>query len=164
MGVDAKLVVVCKEEQQMKELIQVAERHIGDGAIQTVNARELHAFLGVGKDFSTWMNDRIQQYGFVENQDFAIFPNFGEKSGRGRPTKEYAITLDMAKELAMVERNDKGKQARLYFIECERRAKANVSTLTTALADLAQLRTALLAYNREGYGALRQAREAGVGV
>ena len=95
----------------MNELIHVAERQIGGGTIQTVNARDLHAFLGVGKDFSTWVNDRIQQYGFVENQDFTIFPNSGEKSGRGRPTKEYAITLDMAKELAMVERNDKGKQA-----------------------------------------------------
>ena len=56
----------------MNELIQVAERQIGDGTIQTVNARDLHAFLGVGKDFSNWMKDRIQQYGFVENQDFVV--------------------------------------------------------------------------------------------
>ena len=133
----------------MNELIKVAERQIGGGTIQTVNARDLHAFLGVGKDFSTWVNDRIQQYGFVENQDFAIFPNSGEKSGRGRPTKEYAISLDMAKELAMVERNNKGKQARQYFIECERRAKANVIDITTALADPAKLRTVLLAYTEK---------------
>ena len=104
----------------MNELIQVAERQIGDGAIQTVNARELHAFLGVGKDFSTWMNDRIQQYGFVENQDFVIFSQNCEKPKGGRPAKEFALTLDMAKELAMVENNDKGREARQYFIECER--------------------------------------------
>ena len=58
----------------MNELIQVAERQIGDGAIQTVNARDLHAFLGVGKDFSTWIQERIQKYGFVENQDFVKNP------------------------------------------------------------------------------------------
>ena len=81
---------------------------IGDGTIQTVNARDLHAFLGVGKDFSTWVNDRIQKYGFVEHHDYALYllPNFGEK-GQGRSSKEYAISLDMAKELAMVENNDK---------------------------------------------------------
>ena len=107
----------------------LAERQIGDGAIQTVNARDLHAFLEVGKDFSNWVKDRIQKYGFVENQDFVIAsPVLAKQSGRGgdRCSKDYHLSLDMAKELAMVERNDKGKQARQYFIECERRAKANV--------------------------------------
>ena len=106
----------------MNELIQVAERQIGDGAIQTVNARELHAFLEVGKDFSNWMRDRIQQYGFVENQDFVCSPILASKkqdARGGHNRKEYHLSLDMAKELAMVERNDKGKQARQYFIECE---------------------------------------------
>lgn len=136
----------------MNELIQLEERQIGDGAIQTVNARELHAFLGVGKNFSNWVNDRIKQYGFVENQDFVCSPILvsKERSGRGGSNrKEYAISLDMAKELAMVERNDKGKQARLYFIECERRAKANVIDITTALADPAKLRTVLLVYTEK---------------
>ena len=134
----------------MNELIQVAERQIGDGTIQTVNARDLHAFLEAGKDFSTWIKDRIAKYGFVEHHDYALYllPNFGEK-GQGRSSKEYAISLDMAKELSMVERNDKGKQARLYFIECERRAKANVIDITTALADPAKLRTVLLAYTEK---------------
>ena len=136
----------------MNELIQVAERQIGDGAIQTVNARELHAFLGVGKDFSNWMKGRIEQYGFVENQDFVFdSPVLANQTGRGgdRRSKEYHLSLDMAKELSMVERNDKGKQARLYFIECERRAKANVIDITTALADPVKLRTALLAYTEK---------------
>lgn len=109
----------------MSTIIELTDRRVGEDTIQTVNARDLHAFLEVGKDFSTWIKDRIQQYGFLEGQDFALhlLPNFGEK-GQGRPSKEYAISLDMAKELAMVERNDKGKEARRYFIECERRAKA----------------------------------------
>ena len=53
----------------MNELIKVAERQIGDGTIQTVNARDLHVFLEVGKDFSNWMKGRIEQYGFLEGQD-----------------------------------------------------------------------------------------------
>ena len=114
----------------MNELIQVAERQIGDGTIQTVNARDLHAFLGVGKDFSNWMKDRIQQYGFVENQDFVIgSPVLANQSARGgdRRSKDYHLTLDMAKELAMVERNDKGREARRYFIECEKALKQQLS-------------------------------------
>lgn len=100
----------------------VQEGSIGNEAVQTVNARDLHSFLENRDHFTTWFQDRVQQYGFVENVDFVGFSETSEKGGR--PRKEYAITLDMAKELAMVERNEKGKQARQYFIECERRAKA----------------------------------------
>lgn len=128
----------------MNELIKVSVSAIGDGEVQTINARELHTFLEVGKDFSTWVKDRVEQYDFVENQDFVSFPQNG---GKGRPTIEYAITLDMAKELAMVERNEKGKQARQYFIECERRAKA-VDPMTV-LTDPAAMRGLLLTYSEK---------------
>lgn len=133
----------------MNELIQVAGRQIGSETIQTVNARDLHAFLEVGKDFSTWIKDRISQYGFVERHDFALhlLPNFGEK-GQGRSTKEYAISLDMAKELAMVERNEKGKRARQYFIECERRSKAMTDPMYV-LSDPAAMRGLLLTYSEK---------------
>ncbi|MHB1882989.1 MAG: antA/AntB antirepressor family protein [Acidithiobacillus sp.] len=107
-----------------QSLVQVTERSIGGRMQPTVDARELHAFLGVGKDFSTWIKDRIGQYDFVENQDFAIdSPISGNQNGRGgdRRSKEYHLSLDMAKELSMVERTPKGKKARQYFIECERR-------------------------------------------
>jgi anti-repressor protein len=89
-----------------------------------VDARQLHAFLESKKDFSTWIKDRIEQYGFIEGEDFIsnLLPNFGGK-GQGRPTKEYYLTIDVAKEISMVERNAKGKQARQYFIECERKTK-----------------------------------------
>lgn len=127
----------------MNELIQVADRQIGDATIQTINARDLHAFLEVGKQFSHWIQDRVEQYGFVENQDFVTFSQNGLK---GRPTVEYALTLDMAKELAMVERNEKGKQARQYFIECERRAKVMTDPMQV-LSDPAAMRGLLLTYS-----------------
>jgi phage anti-repressor protein len=91
---------------------------------QLVNARDLHSFLKVGKDFSTWIKSRTEEYDFFENQDFIICsPNLGSKQG-GHNRKEYHITLSMAKELAMVERTEKGREARRYFIECERVALA----------------------------------------
>ena len=119
----------------MNELIQVAERHIGDGTIQTVNARDLHVFLEVGKMFAHWIGDRIQKYGFVENQDFAVFAKTGNNPSGGRPAKDYHLSLDMAKELAMVERNDEGRRARRYFIDCEALLIAVAPELNQAALD-----------------------------
>ncbi|MFS1539548.1 MAG: antA/AntB antirepressor family protein [Candidatus Phlomobacter fragariae] len=105
----------------MSNLMNIETKNINGGLIQTVNARDLHLFLEIGKDFTTWIKDRIKQYGFVENIDYIVFTNSGENPFGGRPAKDYHISLDMAKELSMVERNEKGKQARQYFIECEKR-------------------------------------------
>ncbi|WP_336288341.1 antA/AntB antirepressor family protein [Bartonella sp. CB60] len=80
-------------------------------------------FLEVKRDFTTWVKDRINKYRFIENKDYIVFTNFGENLQGGRPSKDYALTLDVAKELFMVENNQKGREARQYFIECERRAK-----------------------------------------
>jgi phage antirepressor YoqD-like protein/phage anti-repressor protein len=107
-------------ESYTVDLIQIHSQIIGEETVQTVNARDLYTFLGVVTDFSTWMARRIIDYGFIDGRDFSPFVK--ESSG-GRPANEYAITIGMAKELAMVERNDKGRQVRLYFIECERRSK-----------------------------------------
>ncbi|MDH2435604.1 antA/AntB antirepressor family protein [Pokkaliibacter sp. MBI-7] len=73
--------------------------------------RERHTFLGVGKVFAAWVQERIEQYGFIENQDYLLTVS---KTGirRNVTQKDYHITLDMAKELAMVERNDNGRSAR----------------------------------------------------
>lgn len=89
------------------------------------NAREVHEFLQVGRDFSNWIKSRIEQFGFIEGEDYVVFdpPVLANQTGRGgdRRSLDYHITLDMAKELAMVERSERGRQARRYFIECERR-------------------------------------------
>lgn len=88
---------------------------------ETVNARELYDFLGVQSKFSDWIRNRIDKFDFQENQDFTTLSKNLENGGR---QIEYHITIEMAKELSMVENNEKGQQARRYFIECEKRLKA----------------------------------------
>lgn len=96
----------------MNELIRIEEKN----GIQSVNARELYYSLGVGRDFPTWIQERIGKYGFVEGQDFS--PEMGESTG-GRPSIEYRLSVNMAKEIAMVENNDKGREIRQYLIKVE---------------------------------------------
>ena len=126
----------------MNELIPLHSQTIDGNAVETVNARELHTFLGVQTRFNDWITTRISEYEFVENQDYVRFTENSVKPQGGRPSIEYYTTLDMAKELAMVERNEKGKQARKYFIECERKlretqAKLAPKTYVEALRTLA---------------------------
>lgn len=102
----------------MDELIKVTE-HDGKRA---VNARELHQFLENKRQFANWIEQRIEQYGFVENQDYCSFNKIVKRETGATTCKEYALSLDMAKELSMVENNEKGRLARKYFIECEKKA------------------------------------------
>ncbi|EAJ8236948.1 phage antirepressor Ant [Campylobacter coli] len=83
------------------------------------NVKNLFYFLEIDTKFADWINRRINHYDFIENQDYIIELVYT----KGRPRKEYYVTLDMAKELCMVENNEKGRQARRYFIECEKRLK-----------------------------------------
>lgn len=106
----------------MNELISLHQQTINGEPVETVNAKELYVFLEVRSKFADWIKNRISEYDFVENQDFTTVSKNLENGGR---TIEYYTTLKMAKELAMVERNERGKQARRYFIECEERLKAN---------------------------------------
>ena len=120
----------------MNELIKIEKSNVGGDLIETVNARELYQFLEVGKDFSTWIKNRIEQYGFAEGVDFVTMeaaPQNGGAGNRGFKV-EYYIAIDMAKELAMVERSDKGREARRYFIECEKRLKQVVNKPVSLLS------------------------------
>ena len=116
-------------EPSLSALLPVSPRQIGEERINAVDARRLHAFLGVGRDFSNWIKDRIDQFGFLVGLDFEVFAESGENPQGGRPAKEYALSLDMAKELSMVERTAKGKEARAYFLDCERKAHDPVHQL-----------------------------------
>lgn len=95
----------------------------------TLSARELHEFLGIKSVFTTWFN-RMCEYGFQESNDF--LPILEESSG-GRPSTDYQITLDMAKEIAMIQRSDKGKEVRQYFLELERRWNSPEAVMNRAL-------------------------------
>ncbi|EGE6942422.1 TPA: antA/AntB antirepressor family protein [Escherichia coli] len=116
------------------QLIPVFNGTISNETALLVNARDLHSFLDVGKRFASWIVERIAEYGFVENQDFMIISQVREKIGRGRPAKDYHLTLDTAKELAMVERNEKGRQVRCYFIECEKRLRQQETKVEKVLS------------------------------
>jgi phage anti-repressor protein len=124
-------------------LVPLREARLGDGLTQTVSARDLHAFLEVGKDFSSWIKDRIGAYGFAEGLDYLVVEDLSSPdlvSAKARPQriKEYFLTIDMAKELSMVERNAKGKEARRYFIACEKRLQTGVGAMTLS-ADARQV-------------------------
>lgn len=114
---------------------------INEQGLQVVSARELYDFLGVKAQFTNWCN-RMFAYGFEDGKDFLTI--LLESTG-GRPTTDYALTLDCAKEIAMIQRTEKGKQARQYFIECEKLAKQTLQqAATTAPAQLSRKELALM--------------------
>ena len=123
-------------------LITVFTTEIGDVRQTAVNARELHEFLGSKQDFSSWIKRRVTEYGFVEQVDYQAITKFSDgykqdKNGRvidenGKVVPiEYHLTLDMAKELAMLEKNDKGREARRYLIACEKQLHDHPETQQT---------------------------------
>ena len=115
----------------MNELISLNQSAINGEVQQTVNARELHAFLEVGRDFSTWIKSRLETLGSIENEDY-LLTKIGEQLPSGTKYKiEYFVTLDTAKHLAMMEKTDKGKEVRDYFIECEKQLKSSKQVIST---------------------------------
>jgi phage anti-repressor protein len=103
----------------MPDLIPFTPKQIGTETIQTVDARDIHTFLKVATRFNDWITRQIETFGFVQDVDFISYSNLSNHNPH--PPIEYAVTFDMAKELSMVERTAKGKEARRYFIECEKR-------------------------------------------
>jgi phage anti-repressor protein len=135
-----------------QQLVRVFDGVIGGMPSQVCDGRELHSYLKNGKQFSDWIKHRIEQYGFEENQDFMSFSPKSEKPQGGviaSPKSEakrgghnrtdYHLTLDMAKELSMVENNEQGRAARRYFIAMERQALAAPQTGVTVPAQLDRL-------------------------
>lgn len=117
----------------INQLVRVTESIIGDEKVNSVDARELHEFLEVDTKFADWINRRIKEYEFTQDIDFVRIL----KIENSPPSKEYYVSLDMAKELSMVEKNDKGKEARKYFIACEKKQKQSPLDIQMTLVKFA---------------------------
>lgn len=114
----------------MNYLIQVNPAIIGTENVNSVNAREIHKYLEVKTKFADWIKRAIDKYDFLENQDFSIL-----KIGNGNNANiEYIVTLDMAKELSMLENNEKGKETRKYFINFEKQANKVINSQSSQIA------------------------------
>ena len=101
----------------MNELIKV---NINENQEPVISGRELHKALEVTERYSSWF-DRMTQYGFTENYDFTSVKSFTlVNNGANRELEDHILKLDMAKEISMIQRNEKGKQIRKYFIEVEK--------------------------------------------
>lgn len=106
------------------ELLPIYEN---DKKEKLVNARELHSTMRVGRDFTNWIKDRIKKYEFIQNEDYILtLAKIGERQNVIK--HEYYLTINMAKEIAMVENNEMGRKIRRYFIEIEKRYKTIVET------------------------------------
>lgn len=114
----------------MNELITIN----ADSDRPTVSGRELHEALGVNSNYTTWFN-RMTEYGFTENEDFVTcFPNLESENQHGGQNKiDHQLTIDMAKELCMIQRTDKGKQCRQYFIDVEKQWNSPEAIMSRAL-------------------------------
>lgn len=112
----------------MNELIKIQE-HNGK---QAVSARELFVFLDVKSDFTHWVK-RMFEYGFEEGKDYSIVivKNDGNSKGGRSTLTDFALTMDCAKEIAMIQRSPQGKQAREYFIACEKMLRETAVPLST---------------------------------
>ncbi|HEY0209511.1 antA/AntB antirepressor family protein [Acerihabitans sp.] len=154
------------------ELIPVIPGKIAGRETKIVSAKALHKALGVGRDFSTWINERIQEYGFVQGEDYFndenhdaawlisehYSPNPGKNKKRGRPEKDYYPSLSMAKELAMVERNEQGRAVRRYFIQCEEELSRSAPAIAAQLRQQLRARISAASFYKPMCAALDMAR------
>lgn len=115
----------------MNELIKITEYN----GNQVVSARDLHKFLEITERFSSWF-ERMLQYGFVENIDYQGCEFFNALANQ--TLTDYAITFDCAKEISMIQRSKKGKEAREYFIECEKQLRRGKFALPTTYKEALQ--------------------------
>lgn len=144
---------------QIAAICTATEVEIGDQMVLGIaDARNLHAGLGVRRDYATWIKARIARYGFNEGQDFEIraLPKSGERVrnglGGGENAKIYTLSLDMAKELAMVENNEMGRLARRYFIWAENQVSGSSASVLRLLNRISKLETLIQDRNMEAGG------------
>ena len=116
----------------MKDLIPVTQN--GNGEL-LVSARNLYKGLEITDRFSRWF-ERMCEYGFTENEDYtSVKSSTVVNNGAVKELQDYALKIDMAKEISMIQRNEKGKQIRKYFIECEKQLK-DISTKDKYISEI----------------------------
>lgn len=154
----------------MGDLVPVYQRDLfGKGAIQCVNARELHGWLKARTKFADWIRKRIKECGFIQGVDFVSFSENSEEPNGGRPSEEYWTTISMAKELSMLEKNEQGREARRYFISKEEAYHALVADQSNrSLAHYTGIELAKMAFDRlenqmnalvDGHAEMKQERD-----
>lgn len=117
----------------MKDLLKISQSVIGAENVNSVNARELHFQLEIGKDFSSWIKSQLDSLLLDENKDYLKLTQKGEKK------IEYIVTLDAAKHIALSSRTQKGKDLRNYFIQFEKQAKQVMHSQTQEIALMKQM-------------------------
>ncbi|WP_141921147.1 ORF6C domain-containing protein [Lactococcus garvieae] len=128
----------------MNQLINITQNENNESV---VSGRELHEFLEVSTPYTQWF-ERMIEYGFVQNVDFIGLSQKSEKPQGGRPTIDHALKLDMAKEISMIQRTAKGKEARQYFIQVEKEYKQQQLVPLTLDQQIAAIAT--------GYGSVKE--------
>jgi anti-repressor protein len=119
----------------MNQNINVVKSVIGDSSIDTVNVREIHKYVESGKDFSNWIKNRIEVGGFIEGCDYVKLAQKGDR----QTLIEYYVSFDMAKSIAMMERNSKGQEIRQWFIEREKQLTNSQSLIPTSFSEALKL-------------------------
>lgn len=109
---------------ELQQLITISKNVISGEEIQTVDARELHLKLEVKTEFRHWIKRRIEDAKLIDGQDFIVTVKNDRCSTQGgQPSKEYMVSIDAAKHIAMMEGNEQGTKIRQYFIEFEKAAR-----------------------------------------
>lgn len=127
---------------QLSQLLPVTNNILDDEEVNSISARDLHKFLGVTERFQQWITKQFS-YGFKENVDYSGCKIFNTQANM--ELQDYVISLDCAKQIAMLQRSPKGQEAREYFIECEKQLRKAVSSenqliLNTVLANTVEER------------------------
>ncbi len=111
---------MATQESTTTALIPVTPRKIGTEILPTANARDLHAFLGVTKEYATWVKTWLRKAHLVEHRDYEVFSSEGRNPKGGRPSLEHYLSMDAAKCIGMMSGTAKGDEVRAYFLTCER--------------------------------------------
>ena len=129
------------------QLIAIHERAVGAES-QSVSARELHAFLGLSRDFNVWITDAIARARLAPGRDYLTYEDVVQLPSGAKYRKECALTIDAAKHIAMMSGTERGFEAREYFIECERRARDTAPRALTPAEMFLQSAQALVQVER----------------